>query len=294
MLCPKCGYISFDSLDSCPSCNQDLAATRKTLNGTAIMAEEQYFLGSIYGDNDQTIQQPTPPDEEYDEQSAAESTPESDESTPLDDAQDEISFDLGEMPPLDQSSLDLSADQESDDWQKAEGSAALMDNSSDEALSSAEPESIISERPLPETKDEDKNDDPLTLDIDSLSLEIDDISLEEPAAEGAGSEAMSLDLEQIDLSDLVHAPQPVASGGENSTIPQDGESLDIEDVKIDEQELTLEGLDPETGALELEFDQDNQEVEKASLKPIDLSLDIEAAPEELDLSLDEIVAAEEK
>ncbi|HFQ80429.1 MAG TPA: hypothetical protein ENK33_03545 [Desulfobacterales bacterium] len=329
MLCPKCGYISFDSLDSCPSCNQDLAATRKTLNGTAIMVEEQYFLGSIYGDNDQTIQQSTPPEEEYDEQSAAESTPESDESTPLDDAQDEISFDLGEMPPLDQSSLDLSADPDSDDWQKAEGSAALMDNPSNEELSPAEPESgislepepaalngddeelppenisgedvdaesIISESPLPETKDEDKNDDQLTLDIDSLSLEIDDIPLEEaaePAAEAAGSEAMSLDLEQIDLSDLVHAPQPASSGGENSAIPQADESLDIEDVKIDEQELTLESLEPESGALELEFDQDNQEVEKASLEPIDLSLDIESAPEELDLSLDEIVATEEK
>ncbi len=326
MLCPKCGYISFDSLDSCPSCNQDLAATKKTLNGTAIVVEEQYFLGSIYGHDDQL-----PPADEYDNQSAGESGLESDESTSLDeitaDSRDEISFDLEEMPPLDQSSLDLSPDQDSDDWQRDEG-AALMDNiPGNEAELSIEPEAgislkpedlteeekelppasisnkeadvapIILESPLSETKDEEKNDDQLTLEINSLSLEIDDSPLEEPAdpaAEKDDSEVLSLDLEQIDLSDLVHAPQPAASALENSTIPQVDESLDLGDINIDEQELTLESSEPEVEALELEFDHDNQDVENASLEPIDLSLDIEAAPEELDLSLDEIVTAEEK
>jgi hypothetical protein len=271
------------------------------------------------------------PEDDSDDQSEGESRPESDESTLLDetaDDQDEISFDLGEMPPLDQSSLDLNPEQDNDDWQGAEGEAALMDNSPDEILNSepeagislkpesadlteeeqelppastpneaADIEPIILEPPLSETKDEEKDDDQLTLDIDSLSLEIDDSPLEEaaePAAEAADSGDLSLDLEQIDLSDLVHAPQPAASSLDNSSSPQAGESLDIEDVNIDEQELTLETLEPAAEALELEFDQDSQEVGNASLEPIDLSLDIETAPEALDLSLDEIVSAEEK
>ncbi len=328
MLCPKCGYISFDSLDSCPSCNQDLAETRKTLNGTAIMVEEQYFLGSIYGQDDDTVQHSTPPDE-YDNQSEEESMPESNESTSLDktaDDQDEISFDLGEMPPLDQSSLDLSPDLDSDDEQGAEGTAALMDDiPGSEAEISPEPEAgisltesadlieeelppesvskeeadvapIILESPLSETKDKKEDDDQLTIDIDSLSLEIDDSPLEEPAGpatEADDSETLSLDLEQIDLSDLVHDPQPAASARENSTIPQVEESLDTGDVNIDEQELTLENLEPEEEALELEFDQDSKGV-NASLEPIDLSIDVDAQPEELDLSLDEILTAEEK
>jgi len=315
MLCPKCSYISFDSLDSCPSCNQDLAETKKTLNGTAIMVEEQYFLGSIYGQDD--------------EQSEEKSMSESDESTSLNETaaeQDEISFDFGEMPPLDQSSLDLSPDLDSDDGQEAEGTAALMDNTPDnEAEISPEAEAgisltesadlleqelptesvsneeadvapIILESPLSETKDEEEDDDQLTIDIDSLSLEIDDSPLEEPAGpavEADDSAALSLDLEQIDLSDLVHDPQPAASARENSTTPQVEESLDTGGVNIDEQELTLESLEPEEEAMELEFDQDSKDV-NASLEPIDLSLDIEAPPEELDLSLDEILTAEEK
>ncbi len=314
MLCPKCGHISFDSLVSCPSCNQDLAETQKTLNGTAVVVEEQYFLDSIYGHDDETIQQPTPPEDEYDGPSEGESGPESDESTLLDetaDGQDEISFDLGEMPPLDQSSLDLDSDQDSDDGQIAEGAAALMDNTlGNEAEISPDPEAGISLEPEPaelikeekglspeSISDEEADDDLLTLDIESLSLEIDDSPLEEPAGpveEAGDSGALSLDLEQIDLSDLVHAPQPAASTVENSTIPRVDESLDIEGVNIDEQELTLESLEPGAEALELEFDQDNQEMENASLEPIDLSLDMEAAPEELDLSLDETATAEEK
>ncbi len=331
MLCPKCGYISFDSLDSCPSCNQDLAETKKILNGTAIMVEEQYFLGSVYGQDDEIIQQPAPPDE-YDDQPEEESMLESNESTALDETannRDEISFDLGEMPPIDQSSLDLSPELNNDDGQEAEGTAALMDTppgNETEISPEAEagisltapadliekekelpPEStsneeediapIISESPLSETKDEEKDDDQLTFDIDSLSLEIDDSPLEEPAgpapaAEANDSEALSLDLEQIDLSDLVHAPQPAASSQENPAIPQAENFIDTGDVNIDEQELTLESLEPEEEALELELDQDSKEI-NASLEPIDLSLDIEAPPEELDLSLDEILTAEE-
>ncbi|MFW8599894.1 hypothetical protein ACOHYD_00215 [Desulfobacterota bacterium M19] len=332
MLCPKCSYISFDSLDFCPSCKQDLTETRKTLNGTAIMVEEQYFLGSICQD-DEITQQPAPRNE-YEDESREESMPESDESTSLNetaDEQDEISFDLGEMPPLDQSSLDLSPDLNDEDRQEAEEAAALMTDTPDETEINPEAEAgitltesadlleeekelppegesniksdvapIILESPLHETKDEDRDNDQLTLDIDSLSLEIDDDPLEEPAGQPAtdadDSESLSLDLEQIDLSDLVHDPQPAASSRENTTIPQVEKSLDTGDINIDEQELTLESLETEPEALELEldFDQDNQEFENASLEPIDLSLDIEPAPEELDLSPDETVTAKEK
>lgn len=323
MLCPKCSHISFDSLDSCPSCSQDLAETKKALNGTAIKVEEQYFLGSIYG-HEETAQQSVEPDIEYDNQPEMPSTPESldDESRSLDETtgdQGDISFELEEMPPLDQSSLDLAPDQNNDEWNTDEEASILMDNGPEEDGISLTPEATepIAEvkepaaptiptqeediSPLPEsTKGEEE--DQLTLDIDSLSLEINDSSLAADTTLGGETEepdSLSLDLEQIDLSDLVHAPEPVTATENNSAPPQSVESLNIEDVNIDSQELTLESQEqPVEEALELEFDLEveGQGTENASLKPINLSLDIETdVPSEgLDLSLDDILSAKEK
>ncbi len=332
MLCPKCGHISFDSLDSCPSCSQDLAETKKALNGTAIKVEEQYFLGSIYG-HEETAHQSIGQDAEYDDQPEMVSTSESldDESKSLDETtgdQGDISFELGEMPPLDQSTLDLDPDQDNDDWNIDEGASAPMDNDPEieveistelEEGISLKPETaeliveekestaetipnqeagiapVIPKSPSPETT-KGEEDDPFTLDIDSLSLEIDDSPLAEDAAQGETEEpeALSLDLEQIDLSDLVHVPEPGVATKDNSSTPQAVES--IEDVHIDSQELTLESPEPVEEALELEFDQENQSTESASIEPINLSLDIEAdaSPEELGLSLDDILSTKEK
>lgn len=49
MRCPKCGYLSFDSLSSCRKCSRDLVETAEKLHGTAAEHEEPFFLGPTLG-----------------------------------------------------------------------------------------------------------------------------------------------------------------------------------------------------------------------------------------------------
>lgn len=49
MRCPKCGYLSFDSLSSCRKCSRDLVETAEKLQGTAAEHEEPFFLGPTLG-----------------------------------------------------------------------------------------------------------------------------------------------------------------------------------------------------------------------------------------------------
>lgn len=46
MRCPKCGYISFDQVDSCSKCGKDVASEVSELQGTAVKAEAPFFLQS--------------------------------------------------------------------------------------------------------------------------------------------------------------------------------------------------------------------------------------------------------
>ena len=47
MRCNKCGYISFDNLDSCPKCAVSLTETATQLQGAVFQAEAPFFLGSV-------------------------------------------------------------------------------------------------------------------------------------------------------------------------------------------------------------------------------------------------------
>ncbi len=47
MRCSKCGYISFDNLDSCPKCAVSLTETAAQLQGAVFRAEAPFFLGSV-------------------------------------------------------------------------------------------------------------------------------------------------------------------------------------------------------------------------------------------------------
>ena len=47
MRCTKCGYISFDNLDSCSKCAARLADTAAHLQGATFRAAKPFFLGSV-------------------------------------------------------------------------------------------------------------------------------------------------------------------------------------------------------------------------------------------------------
>ena len=51
MLCPKCGYITFDELPACPKCKKDWADVAGKLNGFVTMTEAPNFLSKILKDH---------------------------------------------------------------------------------------------------------------------------------------------------------------------------------------------------------------------------------------------------
>ncbi len=44
MRCPKCGYISFDHVETCSKCKKDISAQSEQLSGTILMAEAPSYL----------------------------------------------------------------------------------------------------------------------------------------------------------------------------------------------------------------------------------------------------------
>ena len=52
MKCPKCKYIAFDYLESCPRCGKDMSAEKAKLNIFSIKPNPPSLLGSLTGDLD--------------------------------------------------------------------------------------------------------------------------------------------------------------------------------------------------------------------------------------------------
>lgn len=50
MRCPKCGYSSFDHLDTCAKCDKELTDVRQDLNLQDFRPEVPFLLGSLVGD----------------------------------------------------------------------------------------------------------------------------------------------------------------------------------------------------------------------------------------------------
>lgn len=171
MRCPKCGYISFDHLTACSNCSRDISALVDELHGTSIETDLSLFLGSVIGE------EPTAMDLQSDEQIFVESQTEDlilDEELPQ---ESEITIQLDEASPK---------------------------HVSEESALNLEPESP------PE----------LTLDMDEISsLDLAQLG-DEPAGfeetsdqtqmifaeagefQGSQEEQLTLNLDEIDLSDL--------------------------------------------------------------------------------------------
>ncbi len=53
MKCPKCKYITYDYLNTCPRCGKDLTAEKERLNISSIKPNSPFFLASLTGDIDE-------------------------------------------------------------------------------------------------------------------------------------------------------------------------------------------------------------------------------------------------
>jgi hypothetical protein len=50
MKCPKCKYVAFDYLDTCPRCGKDVSEEKAKLNISSIKPNPPFLLGSLTGD----------------------------------------------------------------------------------------------------------------------------------------------------------------------------------------------------------------------------------------------------
>jgi hypothetical protein len=50
MKCPKCKYVTFDYLDTCPRCGKNMASEKAKYNISSIKPNPPFVLGSLTGD----------------------------------------------------------------------------------------------------------------------------------------------------------------------------------------------------------------------------------------------------
>ncbi len=91
MKCPKCGYVSFDYLDTCKKCGNDLTSVRAILGLVPVIPNPPFLLSSLVGGEGVEAQ-------------PAETTPESSEEISLDTEELDITLEteVGEKPEIKQ------------------------------------------------------------------------------------------------------------------------------------------------------------------------------------------------
>jgi hypothetical protein len=131
MRCPKCSFISFDDLTNCAKCSNNLSALAQQLHGTCTEARVPFFLSSVVQSpesDDQTLSQSQAlpaiddADIKFDETVAGDFSV-ADETdltvTDFDDSieisEDDISFELGDIMPIDLDQLDETGEFDNED-----------------------------------------------------------------------------------------------------------------------------------------------------------------------------------
>ncbi len=327
MLCPKCGFISFDNLTECSKCQHDLSELKASLNGTAIQVENNYFL------DPEDLGEDEPISEEIETtviEENAETSPDdlAEQELPPEPETPELSVDLDDMPPIDLSEIKPEEeDIESLDLDNLEikEPPELADSDTEQPVEEKEPEievaEVTEEITVPEepTITEDIEE---PLDTESLTLEIND---EEPELELAVADTdesedvttadnnetesvqIPINLEEIDLSDLVHSsektpepPQDASSESEQATesttelVLEDDSQPDNSTLDLDSLDLNLEEDDVTvSNDQELVFDTDDNS-NQDNLEAIDLTLELDSDTEEINMSLDDILEETDK
>ncbi len=294
MLCPKCGFISFDHLAVCGKCNNDLSGIGTNLHGTAVDVEGRFFLGQALKEDlgpheDQpegTASSAVAIDVPFEQEQSVDAAEEMGSATPdfrqeaatevfLADEPPALEFELDEITLVDSSSVGVARTEEKavgEGVDAEEAEVTLLDFGGEDG--GGQEDASLSE--------DEAEIDGEALGIDTSTLTLD--SFEEEAAQSASNEEsvdeeqsgqLTIDLNAIDLSDLVHSQSGDSPGREEAGSSAEDGGLDFEDT----MDLSLfVGETHEVSPVDLE----QSSMEKGS-DPIDLSLVDEAL---VDLAVD--------
>lgn len=245
MRCPKCGYISFDHLETCLKCNKKIKGISKDLSGSVHKVAVPVFLSFGAGSEDA--------DDSFDASGTFVDT----EDMLLDD---EIS----------DPDLDILLDE--DDRQDEEIAFELSDDeedSSDEITLDLGQDFDLG-LPGDDSKVlEDEEEGGISLDFGDFEFESDDLSIDEGTDDELPAPAplKELPLELSDISDL-KKPTP-------AEVVEDEDDLELSldlDFGLDEKEDVVDES-PGQKKSPAEPDEEESELEKLSLDDLDLSLD---------------------
>ncbi len=255
MRCPKCGYISFDHMDSCLKCTKQIIETTSDLRGTTFNAAPPSFL-SVFSENQELKQEPSAGDEygeigiadsdfdvssdaegdeafgdelSFDEFDMGESLPESgehiggnDDEIAMEDIDDDMTMDLGQFADeLEDETEDETEDELADDFQ---GLAIDPDQIEDEL-----------------------DNDQEGIDSNFGSLEDDFIS--EEVAEDESQNAPAIDITE-ELTDITDLASPADDMDDFLSLDDDFSLMEEEEKESVHEDVSTQGMESENDAFE--------------------------------------------
>ena len=246
MRCPKCGYISFDTLDSCKKCKKDISKLVKDLEGTVFEFPPPVFLHIESETTCSQTEENTDNNTAADEMETGPAFPPAEEKEPEDvpgDDKTEVEETL---------TFDDFDDFEVEETGEKETASEIIPN--DETVNDVATEDAdlqidfgdidISDLAPPETDTVVKETDTLTLDDDVESDNVDtiaEISVDETPAPSPVTSGSGLEDLQIDDLDL-DAPAPLVSGSKvgHKLMPSVKTGTALDDFDFDLGELLTE------------------------------------------------------
>ncbi|MBA3013656.1 MAG: hypothetical protein KKD63_07615 [Proteobacteria bacterium] len=262
MLCPKCKLISFDHLQVCGKCHNDLTAVGQSLRGTSANIQGHMFLGSVVGS---VVPESVGISDLVTDASFGDGGGvmfDVDEEPPA------LEFDESEIPFIDTPGSEVDSDEIvfviPEEQPLVEEVSSLLGSDSDESV-----EDGLEGIPFQE-EEAVGSSDIATMEIDEADLVLDTV-VEEPQPAVVESPVkdnfqgqMTLDLDEIDLSDLTNSPDEELSGVQEGVQDKDYEGIVFDDV-MDLSLLVGEGANEES-------DESDEDSKFSDLSPIDLTL----------------------